>query len=118
MSVELPDTMKQQAASLTLQEKAQLAIFLNEQVMQSTKEQSKNDDDASDQKEIKRQKNMEWLKTHWEEYRGFYVALDGGRLVGQGVTIREASEQAKQKKVKSPLLVRVPKEGEAIYSAW
>lgn len=99
---------------MTAQEKAQPAAYLNEQIKESELPQETNNDDSQAQKEIKRQQNMICLKTHWEAYRGIYVALDSGRLVGQGATIREANEQAKQQGVKNPLLVRVPAEGEAL----
>lgn len=118
MSVELLSIMKQQADSLTVQEKVQLATYLNEKLKQTEQSQQTDKGDSSDLKEIKRQRNMEWLKANWEEYRGLYVALDGGQLVGQGATISEADQQAKQQGIKKPLLVRVPNEGEALYSGW
>jgi hypothetical protein len=61
-----------------------------------------------------RASRMKWLKENREEYSGQYVALDGNRLVGTGRTIREAREQAKQKGVKNPFLVRVSGESEIL----
>lgn len=50
---------------------------------------------------------MAWLKAHREEYSGRYVALDGDQLRGDGRTIREATERAKQNGCENPFLVYV-----------
>ncbi|MGH9427233.1 MAG: DUF5678 domain-containing protein [Terriglobia bacterium] len=65
-----------------------------------------------------RQRRMEWLKAHREEYAGQYVALAGDVLVGHGATIREAHEQAKQKGVENPFLVRLTSESEVLFAGW
>ena len=57
-----------------------------------------------------RRKRLEWLKANREEYAGKYVALDGDRLVGHAATIREAREQAQEKGVENPFLVRLESE--------
>ena len=41
-----------------------------------------------------RQRRLEWLKSHREEYGGQYVALDGDRLVAVGPNYRVAREKA------------------------
>lgn len=65
-----------------------------------------------------RNTRMEWLKVNREEFAGQYVALDGGKLVGTGKTIREADEQAKQNGVEKPFLVRVSSENEILSGGW
>ena len=65
-----------------------------------------------------RQRRLEWLKSHREEYAGQYVALAGDVLVGHGPTIREAHEQAKQKGVEHPFLVRLTSESEVLFPGW
>ena len=59
---------------------------------------------------------LEWLKSHREEYAGQYVALAGDVLVGHGPTIREAREQAKEKGVENPFLVRLTSESETLFA--
>ena len=41
-----------------------------------------------------RQRRLEWLKSHREEYGGQYVALDGDQLLAVGPTYRIAREKA------------------------
>ena len=74
---------------------------------------SNNGDDDST-----RARRLEWLKAHREEYAGQYVALAGDVLVGHGRTIREAHEQAKQKGVEDPFLVRLTSEREVLFAGW
>jgi hypothetical protein len=73
---------------------------------------SQNGDDGT------RERRLEWLKSHREEYAGQYVALAGDVLVGHGPTIREAHEQAKQKGVENPFLVRLTSESEVLFAGW
>ncbi len=61
-----------------------------------------------------RTKRMYWLKENREKYAGQYVALDGGKLVAAGKTIREADEKAKQHGINKPFLVRVSGENETL----
>lgn len=42
-----------------------------------------------------RDRRLEWLKSHREEYGGQYVALDGDRLVAVGPNYRVAREKAR-----------------------
>jgi hypothetical protein len=65
-----------------------------------------------------RARRLEWLKSHREEYAGQYVALAEDVLVGHGPTIREAHEQAKQKGVENPFLVRLTSESEVLFAGW
>ena len=74
--------------------------------------QSNGDDDAT------RTRRLEWLKAHREQYAGQYVALAGDELVGHGRTIREAHDQAKEKGVENPFLVRLTSESEVLFAGW
>jgi len=65
-----------------------------------------------------RNKRIEWLKANREEYARQYAALDGGKLVEVGKTIREADEQAKQNGVNKPFLVRVSSKNEILSGGW
>ena len=65
-----------------------------------------------------RRKRLEWLKANREEYAGKYVALDGDRLVGHAATIREAREQAQEKGVENPFLVRLESENTVLAAGW
>lgn len=62
--------------------------------------------------------NIEWLKEHREEVAGKYVALENGKLVGQGRNIREADQEAKRNGAQKPLLTYVAREDEEIWGGW
>lgn len=49
--------------------------------------------DSNGNEEV-RQRRMEWLKSHREEYGGQYVALDGDQLLAVGPNYRIAREKA------------------------
>ena len=65
-----------------------------------------------------RERRLAWLKAHREEYADQYLALAGDVLVGHGPTIREAHEQARQKGVENPFLVRLTSESEVLFAGW
>lgn len=114
MSVEQLQYLKQQIAALPLSEKEQLAAFLSEQLSQA--DDSLPTTDIADD-EI-RQRRLEWIKAHREEYAGKYVALQGDTLVGVGSSIKEAHEQAKAKGFQNPFLVRLDSEKEILSAGW
>ena len=115
MSAELLKTIKQQAEELTQQEKSQLAHHLLEQVKEHEQTQESRPNDVDEATRLRR---LEWLKAHREEYAGQYVALDRDLLVGHGATISEAHNQARQKGVYYPFLVRVTSENEILFAGW
>lgn len=51
-----------------------------------------------------------WTKLY-KKYKGMWVALDGDEetVLGFGVTVKEAVEQAKRKTTRMPFLTHVPK---------
>lgn len=61
---------------------------------------------------------QEWVRSHWREYTGLWVALDGSRLVGVGTGARLALEQARALGVVSPFLVRVTEPSELPFGGW
>ena len=107
-----------EARSLSHAEKLKLRQALDLELEQQAAHdrqptQSNNgDDDAI------REQRLEWLKAHREEYAGQYVALAGDVLVGYGRTIREAHDQAKEKGVENPFLVRLTSESEVLFAGW
>ncbi len=113
MSVELLDSIKNQARNLSPQEKAQLADYL----LRETKTE-KDLGLVGDNDEKTRALRMKWLKANREKYAGQYVALDGDKLVGRGKTISEAHEQAKRNDARKPFLVRVSGEDEILSGGW
>lgn len=92
MSVDLLETIKQQAKGLSRQEKKRLAEFLLRD------EEKTNDKDlglaADDDREAKRRLQDEWIKANREKYGGKYVALDGDKLLGVGKNYPEAYKAA------------------------
>jgi hypothetical protein len=116
MSIELIEMIKQQVGTLTPQEKSQLGLYLLEQA--KLDQAAIAGTIAPIGEEEKRKKQLEWLKAHRAEYAGLYVALDGDRLIGQGETIMEARQQARQNGVSHPFLVRLTAEDEVLFGGW
>jgi sorbitol-specific phosphotransferase system component IIBC len=112
MSAELLNFIKEQISALTVQEKAQLADYL---IKENSQHPQAQDYDQTD--EIRR-KRMEWIKTHRDEYDGRYVAFYGDVLVGVGLTIREAREEAISKGIDNPFLVRITSEQTTLSAGW
>jgi hypothetical protein len=121
MSNQEISALKNQLASLTTQEKMELAKFLTEQANSSPSCDAPGTGAISaDQSTaaLKRAQHLAWLKAHREEYAGKYVALDGDRLVGCGSSIREAHEQARRAGVDHPFLVHVSSVNDAPFGGW
>ena len=49
-----------------------------------------------------------WLTVHGHEYRGQWVALDGGRLVAHGPKAVPVRDDARSQGIECPFVVRVP----------
>ena len=109
MATELFDDLVQRASALTPQERRRLARVLSQD---SSNGETSLDDarpplNASGLHSQDRELHLAWLKVHREEYSGRYVALAGDRLMGEGQTIKEATERAKENGCDSPFLVYV-----------
>ncbi len=59
---------------------------------------------SSEEREVKRQKSITWIKSHREEYGGNYVALDGDILIATGEKHGDALKQAIKKGYKKPFV--------------
>ena len=116
MPTQIIESIIQQTDQLTAQEKMQLAHLLLEKAKPSLTPHSSNGD--SQNKENKQDRQLQWLKTHRDEYAGQYVALDGDQLVVTGKTIMIAREQAKKKGVLNPFLVRLTSEKDVQFGGW
>lgn len=91
MSVELLETLKEQAQKLSPQEKAQLKEFLS---LKTTEANGKDLGLAGEDKSVIRNLHKNWLKDNRQKYAGQYVALDGENLIANGKTLQEANEKA------------------------
>ena len=60
----------------------------------------------------------EWVRSHWREYAGRWVVLDGGRLVGEAAGARDALEKARAAGVVSPFLVHVTELSDLPFGGW
>ena len=83
-----------EARALSPAEKQKLRQALDrelEQVKERERIQPAHSDNGDEQM---RQRRMEWLKSHREEYGGQYVALDGDQLLAVGPSYRIAREKA------------------------
>lgn len=63
-------------------------------------------------------REQEWVRSHWREYAGLWVALDGSRLVGEATGARDALEKARASGVVSPFLVHVTAPSELPFGGW
>ncbi len=62
--------------------------------------------------------NTIWIKKHYAEYAGQYVALKDGELIAFGKTIKEADVKAKEKGEKNTMLTYLPREDEELWGGW
>ena len=106
-----------EARTLSYAEKQKLREALDAELEQ----QPKNINDTrstSAEDNVMRERRLDWLKAHREEYAGQYVALVGDTLVGHGRTMREANEQARKNGVRDPFLVHLTSESEVLFAGW
>ncbi len=105
MATELFQEIMNRAVGLTPREKLRLAAILSEQVGE---DQAGNGDNRGinlpGASVEERQRHLAWLKAHREQYSGQYVALDGDRLVGNGLTMFEAVAQARENDCSHPFV--------------
>ena len=83
-----------EARSLSPAQKRKLRQALDvelEQVNAPDRAQPTHSDNGDDET---RERRLEWLKSHREEYGGQYVAIDGDRLIAVGPNYRVAREKA------------------------
>jgi hypothetical protein len=124
MATELLHDLMARSSELTREEKQRLARYLSEQAksgngdedtvslegprtIDSRKEEGGRCQNATGLHSQKREQHLAWLKAHREEYSGRYVALNGDQLMGDGLTIKEATERAKENGCDAPFLVYV-----------
>jgi len=63
-------------------------------------------------------REQEWLRIHWREHVGSWIALDDGRMVGEATRARDALEQARSAGFPSPFLVHVTEPSELPFGGW
>ena len=61
---------------------------------------------------------QEWLRCHWREYAGKWVAIDGNRLIAEATGAREALQTARAAGVGSPFLLHVTEPSELPFGGW
>ena len=61
---------------------------------------------------------QEWLRNHWAEHVGRWVAIEGGRLLAEADTAREALESARASGYRSPFLIHVTAPDELPFGGW
>ena len=105
-----------QARTLSYAEKQKLREALDAELQQQPENIHTRGANAEDN--VMRERRLDWLKAHREEYAGQYVALVGDTLVGHGRTMREANEQARSNGVKEPFLVHLTSESEVLFAGW
>lgn len=116
MSVQSLESIKQQIASLSRQEQAELSEFLAEQMKQDrTAALASTATEAGNAAEVRRRQHLEWMKANRAEYGGQYVALDGGNLVAVGKTFPEAERAARVSGVEKPFVTYLSKPDEVGY---
>ncbi len=96
---EVLDEVIEKVATLTDEERRELMKLLREQESKIKLNGGKNPSP-----------NIEWLKAHRNEVAGKYVALEDGKLIAKGKTLREVDREAKRKGAKKLLLTYVAAE--------
>ena len=115
MSVEKLKIIKQQIIALSRQERAELSQFLAKQMRQDNLNSAAlTSSEAEGAAELRRERNMEWMKANGEEFGGQYIALDGGQLVCAGRTFREAREASLAAGKPDAFVTYLPKPDEVI----
>jgi hypothetical protein len=64
------------------------------------------------------EKEQAWVQSHWREYVGQWVTLDGARLLGVAPVAREALEMARARGVWAPFLVHVAEPSDLPFGGW
>jgi uncharacterized protein (DUF433 family) len=68
--------------------------------------------------EVSGARELEWLRSHWQEYVDRWVVLDGDRLVTESASAREAAEKARALGFSSPFLVHVEEPSDLPFGGW
>jgi hypothetical protein len=102
-----------EARKLTPEERRELAEALMEESGQPAVATGvpDNEEGGVNGSEI-RQRRLEWLKAHRDEYGGQHVALDGVALVATGRSYREAREKALSAGKQDVFIAYLPKPDE------
>jgi hypothetical protein len=101
----LLDEILEKSAGLTKPERQKLIELLQKQ----------NKEPKSNNKKGYVSPNTLWIKEHYTEYAGKYVALKDGELIAMGKTIKEADLKAQEMGIENSLLTYLPKEDEEIF---
>ncbi len=107
MSTTVLDEIVEKVPILTSEERRELIQLLQEEEIKDKENGGKNPS-----------LNIEWLKAHRSEVAGKYVALEDGKLIAEGKTLREVDQKAKQKGSIKPLLTYVAREDEELWAGW
>ena len=84
-----------------------------------TPNEIKTSEESAEEREIKRQKSIEWIKSHSEEYAGKYVALNGDKLIGVGERYGDALKITLQAGFKKAFIDYVyPKDYVGYWGGW
>jgi hypothetical protein len=109
MSATTLNEIKQQVLRLTDEERVALAEFLAAQTNTDNGKQTVPRDFS---------REMQWIRQNRETYRGQFVALSEGQLVGAGAKEREVWEQAKRAGVSVPFLAYIETKAEETFGGW
>jgi len=63
-------------------------------------------------------REQEWVRSHWREYAGKWVALDNSGLVAEAANARAALEKAKTAGVPFPFLIHVTEPTDLPFGGW
>ena len=76
-------------------------------------------DEAPDSSVVNhRGQELEWVRTHRDEYAGQWLALDGDQLIAAGSNAGAVLEEARSKGVLRPFLVHVPELDDVPFGGW
>jgi hypothetical protein len=105
------DELKQQVKHLSEEDRRDPAAFLIAQ----TAEDAKNGKPGGPH-DFSRE--MEWIKSHREAYRGQFIALMDGQLIAHGPSERAVWQKAVNTGVGNPFLAYIETHREAAFGGW
>ena len=66
----------------------------------------------------KRELSKKWISQNREAYQGKWVVLDGDKVISVGLNSREVCEEAKNKGIETPFLVKIEPINSLPFGGW
>ena len=108
MSAITAETVLSLIEQLPATERTRLNQMLAQQTAESVKVKSSRDKRVPSKPMADRTPERQWVQDHKHEYPGYWVALDGDRLVAASLVQQEVLEAVDPTSPNPPLILRIP----------